>query len=46
MIHAAMRAHSVLEGGDMEERAIWLRALRAVNELTDKGPREVRMAVH
>ena len=31
-IHAAMRADELLEAGDMEGKAVWLRVLAAVDE--------------
>ncbi len=35
-IHAAMRADARLDQGDMDGRAVWLRVLRAVEELLQK----------
>ena len=35
-IRAAMRADEMLDAGDMEGRAVWLRIVRAVKELQDK----------
>ncbi len=32
-IHAAMRAHAMLEKGDMEGEAVWLMIVKAVREL-------------
>ncbi len=32
-IHAAQRADELLEAGDMEGKAVWMRILRAVEEL-------------
>ena len=32
-IHAAMRADALLEQGDMESKAVWLRILNAADEL-------------
>ena len=32
-IHAAMRADELMETGDMDGRAVWLRIVRAVEEL-------------
>ena len=32
-IHAAMKADAMLETGDMDGRAVWLRILKAVEEL-------------
>ena len=32
-IHAAMRADAILEKGDLEGRAIWLRIVKAIEEL-------------
>ena len=34
-IHAAMRADAMLDKGDMEGRAGWLRILQAIRELLD-----------
>ncbi len=38
-IHAAMNADAMLAKGDMDGRAMWLRVVRAVEELLDKKPR-------
>ncbi len=35
-IHAAMRADAMLDKGDMEGRSVWLRIVRAVEELLSK----------
>ncbi len=32
-IHAAIRADELLEAGDMDGRAVWLRIVKAVEEL-------------
>ncbi len=32
-IHAAMRADELMEAGDMEGQAVWLRIVKAVEEL-------------
>ncbi len=32
-IHAAMRADELMDAGDMEGRAVWLRIVKAVEEL-------------
>ena len=42
-IHAAMRADSMLEAGDLDAYAVWKRILRAVEELqgAKPGPGEV-----
>jgi hypothetical protein len=32
-IHAAMRADELMETGDMEGRAVWLRIVKAIEEL-------------
>ncbi len=32
-IHAAMRADELMEAGDMEGRAVWIRIVKAVEEL-------------
>ena len=42
--HAAMRADALLEAGDMEGKAVWLRILSAVQELQQREPGE--RAVH
>ncbi len=34
-IHAAMQADAMLEHGDMDGRAVWLRIIKAVEELLD-----------
>ena len=35
-IHAAMRADELLEAGDMEGKAVWLRITKAIDELLSK----------
>ena len=35
-IHAAMRADELMEAGDMEGEAVWLRIVKAVEELLAK----------
>ena len=35
-IHAAMRADELLKAGDMGGKAVWLRILKAVEELQSK----------
>ncbi len=37
-IHAAMKADAMLEKGDMDGRAVWLRVVRAVEELQRAEP--------
>ncbi len=32
-VHAAMRADELMEAGDMEGRAVWLRIVKAIEEL-------------
>ena len=44
-IHAAMRADELLEVGDMEGKAVWLRILAAVDELLS-GERPEGTEVH
>ncbi len=34
VIHAAMRADEMLENGDLDGRVIWLRIIKAIEELT------------
>ena len=36
--YAAMRADALMEAGDMEGRAVWLRVLAAVRELLNTEP--------
>ena len=36
--HAAMRADELMEAGDMDGRAVWLRVLAAVKELLAEKP--------
>ncbi len=36
-IHAAMRADELMEAGDMEGRAMWVRIMKAIEELQLKG---------
>ncbi len=38
-IHAAMNADAMLERDDMDGRAVWLRVVRAAEELLDTKPR-------
>ena len=45
-IHAAMKADAMLDKGDLDGRATWLRVLKAVEELLDKGPPEEGTKVH
>ena len=35
-IHAAMRADKLMEAGDMEGKAVWLRITKAIDELLSK----------
>ncbi len=37
-VHAAMQPDELLEAGDMDGRAVWLRVLRAVKELLRTEP--------
>ena len=37
-IHAAMRADELLEAGDMDGKAVWLRITKAVEELLSEEP--------
>ncbi len=37
-IHAAMQADAMLERGDMDGKAVWLRVVKAVEELLRKCP--------
>lgn len=37
-IHAAMRADELMEKGDMEGPRVWIRIVRAVEELLSKKP--------
>ncbi len=45
-IQAAMRADQLLEKGDMEGRAVWLRIIKAVEELEATEPPGSNQAVH
>lgn len=38
-IHVAMRADELLDAGDMDGRAVWLRIVRAVKQLRGKRPK-------
>ena len=38
-IHAAMQADKLAEAGDMEGRRVWLRVIRAIEELQRTRPR-------
>ena len=35
-IHAAMRADELMEAGDMDGRTVWLRIIKAIEELQSK----------
>ncbi len=37
-IHVAMRADAMLDKGDLDGKAVWLRVLKAVTELQDRVP--------
>ncbi|MEE9544697.1 MAG: hypothetical protein V3V55_03750 [Rhodospirillales bacterium] len=39
-IHAAMIADSLVEGGDQDGKAVWLRITKAVEELLSEEPPE------
>jgi len=41
---AAMRADELMEAGDMEGRAVWLRIVKAIEELRQREPGD--RAVH
>ncbi len=43
-VEAAMRADKCLGAGDMDGRAVWLRIVKAVEELRQREPRD--RAVH
>ena len=43
-IEAAMRADELMETGDMEGKAVWLRIGKAIEELRQRGPGD--RAVH
>ncbi len=38
-IHAAMKADAMLDKGDMDGKAVWLRVVKAAAELLDMEPR-------
>ncbi len=38
-IHAALHADAMLDKGDMDGRSVWLRVVRAVEELLGMEPR-------
>ncbi len=43
-IEAAMRADELMEAGDMEGRAVWLRIVRAIEELlSEERPRDAEV---
>ena len=43
-IHAAMRADQLMEAGDMEDRAVWLRIVKAIEELlSEERPEGVKV---
>ncbi len=37
-IHAALNADAMLENGDLDGQAVWLRILKAVDELLETQP--------
>ncbi len=43
-IEAAMRADEIMEAGDMEGEAVWLRIVKAIEELRQREPGD--RAVH
>ena len=45
-IKAAMHADTMLDRGDLDGRAVWLRILKAVTELLDTRPGDGAAAVH
>ena len=45
-IHAAMRVDEQLDKGDTEGRAVWLKVLKAVEELLDNRPPGTGAKVH
>ncbi len=45
-IFAAMNVDATLEKGDLDGRRVWLRVLKAVEELLDKGPPGKHDRVH
>ena len=45
-IHAAMRADELLDAGDPGGRAVWLRVLKAIEVLLDRGPPGKHDRVH
>ena len=45
-IFAAMKADAMLDKGNMDGRAVWLKVLKAVEELLDKGPPGKHDRVH
>ena len=38
-IHAAMKADAMLDKGDMDGKAVWLRVVKAIEELLRNGPK-------
>ena len=40
-IHAAMKADEMLEKGDLDGKAVWLRVVKAIEELHATEPEEV-----
>ena len=45
-IEAAMRADEYLAAGDMEGEAVWLRIIKAIEEVLDTTPPGDQSAVH
>ena len=45
-IFAAMQADKCLEAGDLDGKAVWMRVIRAIEELQDRRPPAVGQPVH
>ena len=45
-IFAAQQADRCLAGGDLDGKAVWMRVIKAIEELQDRGPPSDRREVH
>ena len=45
-IFAAMQADKCLEGGDLDGKAVWMRVIRAIEELQGRRPPAAGQPVH
>ena len=45
-IFAAMQADKCLAAGDLDGKTVWMRVIRAIGELQDRGPPAIGQPVH